>query len=348
MLDKGLIQLYTSESILMNYAPFGLALRAAGQNFRTFIVNFIPDDLMEGARVACEILKPHLVIEQLGDDQTLHNVSRRRDSTPRGTFEIFRRIREAAFSREFDIVVINGIDRAIDQGLISLNDIMTLMEEKPFSVELVLSGLRTSEQIVEKADLVTEMVVHKHQPPLYIGNCPDGSGTVEIVTGNGKGKTTYCLGKAMLTSCIGISTLILQFIKSPKLYGEIKAIERLPNLDIKTMGKGFLIKHTPYLDLDKKHKQVAQQAWKLWLNLLNFQDYGLLVMDEINIATSYGLINGDRIREMLFLRPQKFNSLLSGRNAHPEVIKASATYIEMKEIKHPFKIGIVARRGIEF
>ena len=112
------------------------------------------------------------------------------------------------------------------------------------------------------------------------------------------------------------------------------------------MGKGFLNLHSPYLI--EKHRRAAQQAWALWLKQIYSQDYGLLVMDEINIATSYGLISGARVREMLFLTPQRFHILLSGRNAHPDVIEASKTVIEMKEIKHPFRKGIKARRGIEF
>jgi cob(I)alamin adenosyltransferase len=76
--------------------------------------------------------------------------------------------------------------------------------------------------------------------------------------------------------------------------------------------------------------------------------YGLLVLDEINIATHYGLIRGERVKEMLFLKPRQTHLLLSGRNAHPEVTEAASTVIEMKEIKHPFKKGVKARKGIEF
>jgi cob(I)alamin adenosyltransferase len=347
ILEQGLVQVYSTDAMLMNYAPFGLALRAAGQNFRSLIVNFVSYDLMEGVRTACEILKPNIVIVQIDGNRTSTHPGML-DTGYEKRISNFQRIKEAVFSGVFDIVILNGVGRAFDQGIVSSHDIITLMSEKPDSVELVLSGLKATAEMIEKADLVTEMLVHKHEPSITIGNCPEGRGAIEIVTGNGKGKTTYCLGKAMLTSCIGVATLILQFIKSPQLYGEIMAIEKLPHLEIRTMGKGFLIRHSPYQELELKHKLVAQQAWELWVRLSHAQDYGLLVLDEINIATSYGLINVDRIREVLFLRPQNFNSLLSGRNAHPIVVEACTTHIEMKEIKHPFKAGVKARKGIEF
>ena len=345
MLEKGLIQVYTSESDQMNFAPVGLSLRAAGQGLRTLITCFTPHEMMEGARMASSLLKPNLVIEYSAVE--MNSAGEKTDEvSPRRIVEAFQKSRAAVFSGDFDIVILNGIHQMLSQRRLPLEDVLKLMEEKPENVELVLSGPRASEELIGKADLVTEMVVRTMERQPQAGNCPEGNGVIEVVTGRGKGKTTYCLGKGLLTSCIGIPALILQFIKSPQPYGEVKAIQRLPHLEIKTMGKGFLNLHSPYLL--EKHRRAAQQAWELWLRKIYSQDYGLLVMDEINIATSYGLISGARVREMLFLTPQRFHILLSGRNAHPEVIEASKTVIEMREIKHPFRKGIKARRGIEF
>ena len=345
MLEKGLIQVYTSESDQMNFAPIGLSLRAAGQGLRVLIMCFTPHELMEGASTASSLLKPNLVIEHLGREQ---NPSKGREDSqaPLNIVEAFKRCNRAVFSGDFDMVILTGVLQVLDLGLLSLEDVLGLMSEKPKNVELILSGQSASQRIIEKADLVTEMVVEKSGRPPQIGNCPDGSGIIEVITGNGKGKTTYCLGKGMLTSCMGIPALIYQFIKSPRMYGEVRAIEKLPNLEIKTMGKGFLNIHSPFFY--KTHFKAARQAWGLLLRQIHSQDYGLVVMDEINIATHHGLINGGRVREMLFLEPQKFDILLSGRNAHLEVKESATAVIEMKEIKHPFKKGIKARKGIEF
>ncbi len=334
MLDRGLIQVYTSESDQFNFAPLGLSLRASGQGLRTLITCFVDHELMDGGAKASLLLKPNLMIEHITVGQMPKII------------DVFRRARDAVMGGNFDIVILNGINKMVSLGLLPLKEVLQLMDQRPQGVELVLSGPNAAEEIIERADLVTEMVVHKSKYLPEPGNCPQGNGTTEVVTGNGKGKTTYCLGKGMLTSCVGIPTLVFQFIKSPKPYGEVKAIERLPYLKIKTMGRGFLNKHSPFYD--KKHIQAARHAWQLWLKEIYSQEYGLLIMDEINIATHHGLINGERVREMLFLRPHKFDILLSGRNAHPDVIEAATSVLEMKEVKHPFKKGVRARRGIEF
>ncbi len=343
MLEKGLIQVYTSETDQMNFAPIGLSLRAAGHGFRILITTFTSDEMLEGLSFASQFLQNSLVVEHLGTKQILspgHDANK----TPLQT-DGYQRTLEAMFSGDFHIVILNGIHRALEQGLLSTQDILKLMRQKPGHLELVLSGKGLSDQIIERADLVTEMVVTKG--PKRTEETPQrDNGTVDVITGPGKGKTTYCLGKAMLMSSMGIPSVIFQTIKSPKLYGEVKAIQKLPFLEIKSMGRGFLHKHSA--GLEKKHIDAAKAAWALLLKKIFSLEYKLVVLDEINVATHYGLINFHRVREMLFMKPENLHLLLSGRHAHPEVTEAATNVIEMREIKHPFSKGIKARKGIEF
>jgi len=246
----------------------------------------------------------------------------------------------------YDIVVLNGLHQLLEQNIISLDRLLSLCERKPENVELILSGSRIPESLLDKADLITEMVVRHHPAKIRMEKTFAQTGSIEVVTGKGKGKTTYCLGKAMLMSCMGVPSFILQVIKSPRAYGEVMAIERLPNLTIKTMGKGFLKGlNEPF---EKKHIQAAKKAWEVWLHEIYSFKYGLLVLDEINVATYYGLIRSERVQEMLFLKPPNLHLLLSGRNAHPDVLKMATTVIEMQEVRHPFQKGIKARKGIEY
>ena len=145
---------------------------------------------------------------------------------------------------------------------------------------------------------------------------------------------------------MGIRSTILQFIKSPKAYGEVKAMKKLPYLGIRSMGEGFL--NIQPAASDRKHMEAARKAWEDCLREIFSLKYGLIVLDEINIATYYGLIHPERVREMLFLKPRKLHLILSGRNVHLEVRKGASSLIEMREIKHPFQKGIKARKGIEF
>lgn len=325
MLKKGLIQVYTGSSEQINFAPFGLAVRASGHKFRTLITCFEPHELLDGAISAASYLDT-MIIEHSGIDKAP---------------DAFQKARQAALAGDYDIVVLSHIIPLINQGVIGLDHVLALMEDKPENVELVLSGSGAPQDIIEKADLLTEMVVSGPQETSI-----ENKGTIEVITGNGKGKTTYCFGRAVLESCLGTRSSMVQFIKSPKPYGEVKALRKLPNLKIMSMGEGFL-------DLDssgpkKKHMDAAGRAWEECLKEVFSLQYGLIVLDEIDNATHYGLINPERVRDMLLLKPRDLHLLLSGRNAHSKVMAAATTVIEMKEIKHPFKKGIKARKGIEF
>ena len=325
MLKKGLIQVYTGTSEKINFAPFGLAVRAAGHEFRTLITCFAPHELLDGGIKASSFL----------DSMDVEHTSVRKAP------DALQKASEATLSGDYSIVVLNGIFQLINQDVISPEQVLSLMEDKPEDVELILSGSGAPDVFIEKADLVTEMVVSGPEETVS-----EEGGTIEVVTGNGKGKTTYCLGKAVLKSCMETRSSIVQFIKSPKAYGEVKAIGKIPNLEITSMGEGFL-------DLDsggpkKKHIDAAGRAWEECLREIFSLKYGLIVLDEIDYAIHYGLINPERVRDMLLLKPRDLHLLLSGRNAHPKVMAAANTVIEMKEIKHPFNKGIKARKGIEF
>ncbi|MGE5838910.1 MAG: cob(I)yrinic acid a,c-diamide adenosyltransferase [Deltaproteobacteria bacterium] len=344
-MGKGLIQVYTSESEQFNFAPMGLSLRAAGQGLRTLITSFTPYDFMAGASVASSLLEPYLTVDHTAID-ALSSYSKGSSTVQPNVAEVFDRSREAAFSGAFDVVILNGILDLLARQLLPLKGILNLLDQRLESVELVLSGSRANEEIIERADLVTEMVVNKPEGSLPGIPPENGHGAIEVITGEGKGKTTYCLGKAMLMSCLMIPTLIFQVIKSPSPYGEIKAIRKLPNLTIKTMGKGFLNVHAS--GLEQKHIDAARQAWKLMRAEIHSSKYGLVILDEINIATYYGLIGSERVLQMLFSKPPELDLILTGRHAHPAVTKAASSVIEMREIKHPFAKGIQARKGIEY
>ncbi len=342
MLKKGLVQVYTGVTERFNFAPIGLSLRAAGQDLRVLITSFLPHKSMEGAETASALLKPNLII----DYSAIEGRSSQDKLLNDKILDSFQRANDAVQRAEFDIVILNGIQQILRQGIVSLENIITLMEEKPANVELVLTGPRAPKNIIDKADLVTHMVIRPSKDHPKEKYDPQTTGSINVVTGDGKGKTTYCLGKAMLASCKGIRSAIFQFIKSPQPYGEIKAITKFPQLDIKTMGGGFLDMSTTHSK--KKHIEAANQAWKFSVKEILSRKYGLIVLDEINIATHYGLIRWEQVREMLEQKPDNLHLLFSGRNAHPEVTKASTTVIEMREIKHPFSKGIKARKGIEF
>lgn len=343
MLEKGLIQVYTGDPGKFNFAPIGLSFRAAGQNLKTMITCFQVHELMDGAAMTSTLLKSNLVIDHLASQDRA-----RADANVKAN-EIrlaYGRAREAIFSGGFDMVVLNDIHGFVNQGIIPLKDVLTLMSKKPSNVELVLTGSGASDEILERADLVTYMVVHSQIVRPETDGTLRERGYVEVITGDGKGKTTYCLGKAVLASSLGVRSAMIQFIKSAQPYGEVKALEKFPMIKIMSLGEGFLDDES--VIPRKKHLDAAHKAWETCLREIFSLKYGLMVLDEINTATFFGLINPERVREMCSLKPQNLDLLLSGRNAHADVIAFASTVIEMKEIKHPFTKGIRARKGIEY
>lgn len=343
MLENGLVQVYTGKSIKYNFAPLGLSLRAAGQSLRTLIACFMPHEFMDDeVQMVSFYLKPYLVV----DHTAIEGINARGTPDRDKILSAFHKARHAVLESSFDIVILNGITQTLTLGIIALDEILRLMRDKPSNVELILTGFRVPEAVIQKADLVTELEVHPISDGHGKNEGQKNQGSIEVVTGNGKGKTTYCLGRALLASCSGIRCAFLQFIKSPQPYGEVKAIEMLPNIDIKTMGEGFLGLH-PH-GHEKRHVEAARRAWEKCLREVFSLKYGLIVLDELNTATFHGLVNPSRVRELLFLKPKDLQLLLSGRNAHAEVMAAASAVIEMKEIKHPYNKGIKARKGIEF
>lgn len=179
----------------------------------------------------------------------------------------------------------------------------------------------------------------------------DQKGLVLINTGDGKGKTTAALGTAFRAWGDGQRVLILQFIKGAWKYGELEAVRALgERIQIRPMGDGFVFYHKDSDDaaLFEKKKEKAQHAWKMVEQEVSGGQWDLIVLDEINYAIHFGLIDVSWAVRLIRERPAGLNLILTGRYARPELIELADTVTEMKLIKHAFQKGIRARRGIEF
>lgn len=176
-----------------------------------------------------------------------------------------------------------------------------------------------------------------------------GKGLILVNTGNGKGKTTAALGVALRAVGNGLRVLILQFIKGGQSYGELKALSQLDNVEIRPMGKGFIFhKQEQTEEKQRAHQEAAKQAWAMLLEEVHFGNWDLIVMDEINYAVKYGLIDVASVVDMLQQKPEDLHVILTGRDAAPEVIELAHTVTEMQVVKHAYQAGIKAERGIEF
>ncbi len=165
-------------------------------------------------------------------------------------------------------------------------------------------------------------------------------------TGNGKGKTSAALGMALRTVAHGWKVGIVQFIKKEGEfdYGEHKMKDRLDGWEIFPMGAGFTWNKKDR-ELDVRTTMIA---WDKCKEASLSGRYSLVVFDEINYVIDYEYLPLDPVLEFLRSKPHELNVVLTGRNARPELIELADLVTEMREIKHPFKKGIRARKGLEF
>jgi cob(I)alamin adenosyltransferase len=171
-------------------------------------------------------------------------------------------------------------------------------------------------------------------------------GRVLVNTGDGKGKTTAALGLALRAVGQGLRVLIVQFIKGNWPTGELQAVARLgPELTMMTMGKGFTWQHENS-DVDR---QAAAEAWEVCRRALTSGEYDLVVMDEINYVIAYDLLDVAEVVAALKGRRPDVHVVLTGRDAHADIIAVADTVTEMHLIKHAFEDeGTRATRGIEY
>lgn len=170
-------------------------------------------------------------------------------------------------------------------------------------------------------------------------------GLVHIYTGDGKGKTTAALGLVLRALGHGLAVHIIHFMKGDTRYGEQATLAQLPGVSVERFGLPTLCdpKHPTPEERQQAHRalEAAQQA-------IMDGGYNVVVLDEINVALAFGLIPLDAALELVRRKPAVVELIMTGRKAPPELIAAADLVTEMREIKHPFQKGILARPGIDY
>jgi cob(I)alamin adenosyltransferase len=169
-------------------------------------------------------------------------------------------------------------------------------------------------------------------------------GLIVVNTGDGKGKTTAALGVALRACGYGMKVLMLQFFKGKWKCGELKSAPKLGTFEILPMGQGFTWESKD-IEVDKA---LVRSAWQAAKEKMLTGGYEIVILDEINYALDYGFLPVEDVVEFLKTKPPMLHVILTGRNAKPEIIELADLATEMREIKHPFKKGIPAQKGIEF
>ena len=173
-------------------------------------------------------------------------------------------------------------------------------------------------------------------------------GLVVVITGHGKGKTTTALGIAVRACGHNIPTCIIQFMKGDIYAGEWDGIKKMNcPVELTSTGKGFCgIQGNPYPY--KEHRQNAQDAIELTCEKLQSGKFGILILDEINNALQLKLVDLNQVIEIIHKKPPEMHLVLTGRDAHPEVVKLADTASEILEVKHAYQQDIEPQPGIDY
>ena len=190
-------------------------------------------------------------------------------------------------------------------------------------------------------------------------------GIVQIYTGDSKGKTTAALGQVIRAIGHGNKACIIQFMKGSSYYGELDTLTRLaPQVqvyqygricshnslikqgesDCLACGKCFVIKGKA-TDFDRQYTSLAMERSH---GILKRGEHNIIVLDEILNALFFELVSEEQVLELISARPNHVELIITGRNATQAIIDQAQLVTEMKQIKHPYELGINARRGIEY
>lgn len=166
-----------------------------------------------------------------------------------------------------------------------------------------------------------------------------------VNTGPGKGKTTAALGLALRAIGHGHRVKVIQFMKGDPFYGELLIRERLPELDIEQYGLDrFVDPKNP----EPEQVERAQAGLAAARTAIASGEFHVVILDEANVAMSFGLISTDAVVQMLRDKPAHVEVILTGRDVPPAIVELADYVNEITDVKHPYQKNIPARVGIEF
>ncbi|MBE0499939.1 MAG: cob(I)yrinic acid a,c-diamide adenosyltransferase [Desulfuromonadales bacterium] len=173
-------------------------------------------------------------------------------------------------------------------------------------------------------------------------------GLVVVITGHGKGKTTSALGMVLRAAGHGMKSVLIQFMKGDMYAGEWDGLKLLGDrVEHYATGKGFCgLLGNPYSR--EEHRANAQAAIVLAREKLSSGEYDLVILDEINNARHLRLVDTGQILELIKIRPAAVHLILTGRDAHPQVIELADTVSDVQEIKHAYRKDIEPQPGIDY
>ena len=175
-------------------------------------------------------------------------------------------------------------------------------------------------------------------------------GYIQVYTGNGKGKTTASLGLTMRALGRGWKVLIVMFTKGGDHYGELFSFRKLSPVikNLLTIEQAGLDRIVYSDNITDEDREAVKRGWDVAKQAEKSGEYDLIVLDEANIVLELDLIKLEEMTDFLKNKPDYLEIVLTGRHAHPEIIKLAHLVSEIQPMKHYWDLGVIARKGIEY
>jgi cob(I)alamin adenosyltransferase len=165
---------------------------------------------------------------------------------------------------------------------------------------------------------------------------------IQVYTGNGKGKTTAAIGLAVRASGAGLNVYIAQFVKG-HFCSEHKALKKIKNIKIERFGRSCFIRHKP----QEMDMVLAGNGLKKVRSIIDGKKHRVIILDEINVALKLRLVGLKDVLDLIKYTPENVELILTGRCAPRQIIQAADLVSRISEVKHYYRQGCKARKGIE-
>ncbi|MEB3296962.1 MAG: cob(I)yrinic acid a,c-diamide adenosyltransferase [Cyanobacteriota bacterium] len=258
----------------------------------------------------------------------------------------------------YSVVVLDEINPVLDLGLLPIDEVSRTLATKPDGMEVICTGRGAPAELIQLADLHSEMRAHRRHDLAAPGEEePKGLDGIEIYTGEGKGKSTSALGKALQAIGKGISqdkshrVLILQWLKGGKGYTEDAAIaalrESYPHLvDHLRSGRDAIVWRGQQQPIDYVE---AERAWEIARAAISSGLYKTVILDEINPTVDLELLPVEPIVQTLLRKPAETEVILTGRcKNRPAYFDLASVHSEMVCHKHYAERGVDLKRGVDY
>ncbi len=264
----------------------------------------------------------------------------------------------AIASALYSVVVLDELNPVLDLGLLDVQEVVRTLMKRPAGMEIIVTGRAAPSELIQVADLHSEM--RAHRSPIMedetLKNLP-AIGGIEIYTGEGKGKSTSALGKALQAIGKGISqdkshrVLILQWLKGGDGYTEDAAIaalrESYPHLvDHLRSGRDAIVWRGQQQSIDYLE---AERAWEIAKAAISSGLYKTVILDELNPSVDLELLPVEPIVQTLLRKPSETEVIITGRCKNsPAYFDLASVYSEMVCHKHYAEQGVDLKRGVDY